>query len=658
MTLRISSLLAASLLTAALGFLPAAASGAPLPPPQTLQAPIDALGDAPDFSLAAEPIDGDAEVAVVNGRTWTMRDLQYLLATRPLPGVELPLNEFPLLRGDDLVHVLRLIGAYDVLAQEGAELGLELTEEQQGVVDDLTRQFAETILYQEEVVDKVGEVTDADVQARYEEVREQRFRQKEELRMRHIYTSTYATHTVGEGETLESIARDIGGDESAAERILSDETKRPRIETLTDEEGEELTPRPLVAGEILLVPVSGEKEIPAREKIEEAHAALEAGEDFEEVAKRFSENERKGELWVIRPADQERPIMDELRDAFFSLEDGEFSEPLRTRHGFQIVERVSYAPEGYRELDARLRNTLSNELRNQRTSELSQQFLDALTQDEALVVVHTDALEAEETYDEDVLLTIAGVDITRAEFFGSLPGSGLDVTTEEALRQRLPQSRAALFPLIRGYLREAGYLDLPGVKRFEQGIRESYLAERYLEHAAETGVTVTDAMVEAHYGENPADFERPASYDLHTINLRRMGTGREGQQAAIDHLSTLLADVETLEDFIALASTINPENNQALAEDGAMGSVPVTNLTTQELAQIEAVGIPGHTEPVFLRGFATTWYVSGHNEARTAALDEVRDDIAETLGEELRQELRTEMIRDHARHTDVVLLID
>lgn len=652
---RLSAFLAAPLFCAFVGLSAAPAISGTLPPPAPLDEPIPSLLEIAEFSFASEPIDGAAEAAVVNGRTWTMRDLQYFLATRSLPGPELALNQLPLLRGEELEHVLRLIGAFDLLAQEGAALGLAPSEEQATVIDDLTRQFAESILYQEEVLDKVGEISDADIEAYYEEVREARYRQQEELRMRHIYTSTYATHVAEEGDTLESIAREVGGDESAAERILSDETKRPRIESLVDEEGDELAPRPLVPGEVLLVPVTGEREAPAREKIEEALAALDEGMDFEEAAHKFSENERPGELWVIRPAEQERPIMDELRDAFFSLEDGEYSEPLRTRHGFQIVQRVSYTPEGYRELTDRLRSSLASEIRNQRTAELSQQFLDTLTADPELVVVHADVLGAEETYDDDVLLTIGGEDITRAEFF-DLPGSGLDVTTEEALRSRLPQARAALVPLVRGYLRQGGFLDLPEVRRFEEALRESYVAEQYLAHAAEGEITITSEMAERYYNENPDEFERPASYDLHVINKRRTAGGREGQQGAVDLLAGRLAEVESLEDFIAVAEAVNPENNPAIARDGSLGSVPVSNLTSQELESIESVSIPGYSEPVFLRGFATSWYVSARNEARTADFDEVRDDIIATMEEEARASLRTELIHEKARQSDVVLL--
>lgn len=74
----------------------------------------------------------------------------------------------------------------------------------------------------------------------------------------------------------------------------------------------------------------------AKAKIDDARKKAIAGEDFGELAKRYSDDDSKaqgGELGVFAPDD----IMDEILAAIKNVPPGQISDIVRTKHGFHII---------------------------------------------------------------------------------------------------------------------------------------------------------------------------------------------------------------------------------------------------------------------------------------------------------------------------------
>jgi peptidyl-prolyl cis-trans isomerase SurA len=74
----------------------------------------------------------------------------------------------------------------------------------------------------------------------------------------------------------------------------------------------------------------------AQAKAEEARKKAVAGEDFAELAKRYSDDDTKaqgGELGVFSPDD----IMDEILTAIRNVPAGQVSQVVRTKHGFHVI---------------------------------------------------------------------------------------------------------------------------------------------------------------------------------------------------------------------------------------------------------------------------------------------------------------------------------
>lgn len=627
------------------------------PAPVFLDAP-EPLGEAPELDFENENFDIDEPFLRINGRDWTVRELQYLVGTRRLADVSVPPVQIGTLRGEGLAHVGRLLGAHEYIAHRASEAGLTLTEEQEERLKGILRQYAETVLYKEEVLDKAPEPSDEEILAVYEGDRETRYKIREEMRLMHIYTSTYVSHTVAEGETLESIALEIGGNEELAERILSDETKRPRVEKLVNEDGEELAPRALVVGEILLVPTEGEKAAQALQRIEEAAQAIADGGDFRQIAEQYSEAERPGRPWVIRPAEQDRPIREEIHEAFFNLEDGEVSEPIRTPHGFQIIKRVSYTEPGYRELDEELSQTIATNLRNEKLTTVSQEFIKGLFEREGAVQIHEDALDADEFTDEDVLVTIGSTDITRGELNQAAQGRLPSPLTVEGLKEVLPTLRPSLIAAVNDFMDREGYFQRDRVVMLESAIRESFLAETHLERNAEEMTRVSDEAVREYYEENPAEFERPERFEVYSARLALIGEGDGAEATTVSALASRLSNVRTIDDFKELSDELAATANRNQRPGGFLGNTESRNLRDVQLDAIREITIPGHTDVYFHRGFAEALWVESHTPAGMTPLEEVADDIRERLKGDGKTEAKQEMIRNAARHTSVEVLAD
>lgn len=103
----------------------------------------------------------------------------------------------------------------------------------------------------------------------------------------------------------------------------------------------------------------------AKAKADEVHKKAVAGEDFGELAKRYSDDDSKaqgGELGIFGPDD----IMDEILAAIKNLQAGQISEIVRTKHGFHIVKVEHHAVAGLQPLPV-VKEDIRNHLVDEQT---------------------------------------------------------------------------------------------------------------------------------------------------------------------------------------------------------------------------------------------------------------------------------------------------
>ncbi len=100
----------------------------------------------------------------------------------------------------------------------------------------------------------------------------------------------------------------------------------------------------------------------ARVRINQAAAALKAGEDFAAVADRFSSNNKPGGLWPPMPAGSFR--QEKVEQAAFAQPPGHVSGILETDEGFYIVKTVAVQPEsatGFEDAQVAIEKTLRDQ---------------------------------------------------------------------------------------------------------------------------------------------------------------------------------------------------------------------------------------------------------------------------------------------------------
>lgn len=619
---------------------------------------------AAEAAPVAKPLPDSAELVKINGKTITVEQMKALVMLRgdrtdPVD----PEKDVPVLRGERLEKIARQVGGTELLAGRAKENGLTLEEREQANVESTVARWNDSQLYKLVVADKVKEPTKEELDALYEEQKESQFRQKEELKMRHVFVSTYVDHTVAAGETLESIAKNVGGDASLADKILDDATKRPRAEKkeVASPDGtkkEELDPAPLQEGEKLKVPVQGEKESAARGKIDAAYARLEKGDAFLEVAKEMSENENPGQLWVIRPEDQERPVMPELKEAFMGLQDGKFSKPLRTKHGFQIVLRESYTPKGYVERE-KAEPTLKQIADRRQREKLVDDFFNDRVNDASLVVLNEEILKvvSEEGKDKEPIITVGEKKFSLSELSAEAQQAIKDAKGDlKAVRAALPKQRALQGELVKAYAKQLKLDESPIVQFVKETQTDSILASKYLNSAADEQLAIIPpADLEAYYEKNKEQFRQKESFTLFKI-VKPHGDGEEAAKKAAEELAQAVAGVQSLEEFKEKADSVNPKEDKRFAKGGSLGRLNAERLPEAEINAIRKVTAPGKTEVYDTGSEAAVVWVNDSTKDYLPTLEEKKSDIESIVKRQKRGELTNTLLEDARKTVPIEIL--
>lgn len=106
----------------------------------------------------------------------------------------------------------------------------------------------------------------------------------------------------------------------------------------------------------------------AKERIDEIYAKLEAGEDFAELAKQFSEDKGSSKSGGKLPWFGTGRMVNAFEDASFNLKEaGDVSQPIQTNYGWHIIRKEDYRGLGtFEELRPSLKKRIERDSRGQR----------------------------------------------------------------------------------------------------------------------------------------------------------------------------------------------------------------------------------------------------------------------------------------------------
>ena len=577
-----------------------------------------------------KPLKQDEKIVKINGTEYSVLEFTALTVLRPNPDERLnnPFVGVPLLRGDRLESFAKNVGAYDIIAAKGNEEKLEFDDREKKSVDDMVKNWRQYLVAKSVVDDKMGEPTKEDLDKIYEAEKEKAYKIREMLRLKQIFVSTYVDYTVKAGDSLESIAREVGGDEKLADEILDDATKRPRAEKKLpaaeekkdeagEKKGEELNPRALQEGEKLKVPVHGEKEAAAKAKITAAYERLKAGEKFEDVAKEVSENENPGQTFMIQPESGDRPIMPELQKAFMALEDGKFSEPVRTRHGFSIIYRESYQPKSYKERD-KSEDDLKARWMNKRRTELVDSFFTAQLKNPEITQILSDKLkEAKaENGESTIFVKIGDKDFALSQFTAEAQAA---IKTDkddsvDLLAGVLRKEPAIQQAIVEAYTAKQNLDETPIIKFVKEKQIASVMARKVItKEIEEKTKNITQEEKQKWYDESKERLRIPEMYEVYRIETKLSGEALEKE----------VSGIQNVEDFKTKADELAPPAADAPTKGGAMGKVTLDRFSEGDSSAISAVTVPGISKVVSIgEGSSHVFWVQAKEESRLPTLEE------------------------------------
>lgn len=112
----------------------------------------------------------------------------------------------------------------------------------------------------------------------------------------------------------------------------------------------------------------------AKKKIDEIYQMLENGEDFETLARKFSDDpstaSKGGVLPIFGTGTNTRMVPNFEEAAFNIQEDGGYSQPIQTEYGFHIIKRISLSPvKDYESMHRELQNRVSKDERSKKTQD-------------------------------------------------------------------------------------------------------------------------------------------------------------------------------------------------------------------------------------------------------------------------------------------------
>ena len=126
----------------------------------------------------------------------------------------------------------------------------------------------------------------------------------------------------------------------------------------------------------------------AMEQVRNIHNRLKDGEDFDTLAREYSDDVTSANLggdlgWFMPKSYGER-----FAQTLEALQDGETSEPFQTENGWHIIERLGTREKDYSE--EAVRNAAANNLKQQKTDIEVEKFLQEM-RDEAYVEIRLDS---------------------------------------------------------------------------------------------------------------------------------------------------------------------------------------------------------------------------------------------------------------------------
>lgn len=341
----------------------------------------------------------------------------------------------------------------------------------------------------------------------------------------------------------------------------------------------------------------------ARERAEAALALIKAGSDFVEVAKEYSDSDRKGN--VIGPMtpskyNPEKPLNSVLEEALLAMKPGDISEIIQTKYGYEILKLESLRPESYQTLED-VRDQLSTTLRAQDYGNWKKELL-ASHWDKAVTKWNPDVMFKEDAAPDEVLFEAYGQAFTTVDY-NWLKGREFEKKadeSEEQFRERridFLKNTLAYRYVIGKTARDLHYDRIPFFIERTTALRNfrTYLAwwnrqqEKYIQEHP-----VTEEDKKAYYEDNQSRFLQNQTAHVGEMTFRLPAHNKEvlyevhkAQQAAEAKAKEAIKRVKGGEEFAKVAREMS--ESETAKNGGDLGVISVDTSSIPRAVATQAI---------------------------------------------------------------------
>ncbi len=334
----------------------------------------------------------------------------------------------------------------------------------------------------------------------------------------------------------------------------------------------------------------------AKERAEKALALIRAGSDFVEIAKKFSDSSKKGALvgpLYSREYKPDQAINPKLEDALLSMKQGDVSDIIQTRYGYEILKLETLTPESYDPFE-RVKSRLIVQLRNEAFSRWKQKIL-FNHWPEAITKFNPQVLFDENADPNTLVLEVYGQTIPLADY-PQLRGTNLKKSSNESeseseFEERViknARERIAYRYITAKLAKDLNYETIPAYQTYVKTyrIRQLYntwwdrIVEQYLEENP-----ITEEEMQAYYEKNSRMFLKPQKAHIGEMTFRITPKNEENkyqvfkaQQAAEEKAQLAISRLEQGKPFVDIARGLSESGT---AERG--GDVGMVDSRSEEL---------------------------------------------------------------------------
>jgi parvulin-like peptidyl-prolyl isomerase len=398
--------------------------------------------------------------------------------------------------------------------------------------------------------------------------------------------------------------------------------------------------------------MSDDDAMAVKERIDKIYTELQNGGDFRELADQYGENPTKGDQLVVHPARDDKPLLEEMREVFDSLEDGEVSEPFRTKHGWQVLRRDAYREAGYTPLE-RVRVTIENAMRNERREEKFMAIMNDLWEDYEGLNINEDVLAraGEEEVADEIIFQVDDYKFTGSQFDQQFGDEITEDTTLEERRALLAKLPTIQQLLVNEDIDDRGLAETEAWENASSRIEDVYLSEVWLREQLATELfEPTEEAISDKFEDSREQLESMPALRLWQITVTpeiEEGMSElevaEATQQAIDELNAELEKVASRADFESLAKQISED---AFARVG--GAIGLKSqrfrdgLGRQLLLSAEENTVAGPFEDPETNE-VTAYWVGEKTERGEVTIEEYRAELEQAVTRDLMEEYREEM---------------